>query len=213
MKVRNNQRIFGNFLPKIFDKCVKVEEFLIIVYRKVKYGGVMLGRRIFESYARYDWTDHPRKWYWTFRIILAFVIIAACALMLTRSTDSSFDKVVYGFIIGLTLIRLPGKFKRRRIFKEAILMLKNCSQEPDTDEAYSQYQQEKAAYEQAQYEQGQQQQPVNDVKFFSSCVTKEDLDATYKKLATIYHPDQNAGNEEMFKKIQAEYAEEVLKYA
>ena len=179
-------------------------------------------RRIFGTklkMAHYNWTDHPRKWWWTLRIVIAFLLIILCVLMISRrGWYMCTDNTVYGVIALLTAARLPQKFKYRKIFSEAIKHVKSGGkspyEQPDPEEMFGD-QEQYSESEHAEYEQYQQHEdPVqSDFKFFASCVTKEDLDKTYKKLASIYHPDQNAGDAETFKKIQAEYAEAVLKYA
>lgn len=41
--------------------------------------------------------------------------------------------------------------------------------------------------------------------FFAGCTTESKLEKRYKALCKTYHPDMEAGDEETFKKIQAEY--------
>ena len=41
--------------------------------------------------------------------------------------------------------------------------------------------------------------------FFAGCRTLDELKSRYKKLASVYHPDNATGNEEIFKNISAEF--------
>ncbi|MBQ9141986.1 MAG: hypothetical protein IJX63_09380, partial [Lachnospiraceae bacterium] len=60
----------------------------------------------------------------------------------------------------------------------------------------------------------QQVQQIRDSKerklaegFFNGCDTQEKLDKRYKALCRTYHPDAESGDEDTFKRMQAEYEE------
>ena len=71
--------------------------------------------------------------------------------------------------------------------------------------------QRRREYEQRQYEQKRQDQRKTNGSnheahsFFDGCKDMDTLNARYKKLAKLYHPDSGIGSEETFKILQEEY--------
>ena len=49
------------------------------------------------------------------------------------------------------------------------------------------------------------QKEQEQISFFDGCKNDEEIKVRYHKLAQAYHPDEKGGNEELFKRLKAEY--------
>lgn len=90
-------------------------------------------------------------------------------------------------------------------FAYIIDWIKPEKKEEPKQEQKQQYQQEKQKQEQKQqYQQRPKQQTRTNTSYFTGCTTKDQLKKRHRELCKKYHPDRG-GNEEIFKKMQAEY--------